>query len=56
MIIIMASHMKKIISSLLHLELELFFIRTINLHETTQNVKTTNVEIMDIDVKTIILE
>jgi hypothetical protein len=33
-------------------ELEFFSIKTISLHETIQFMKTTNVGIMDIDVKT----
>jgi hypothetical protein len=34
------------------IELELFSIRTINLPEIIQSMKTTNVDIMDIGVKT----
>ncbi len=38
------------------IELQLFSIGTINLLETIQYVKITDVEIMDTNVKTIILE
>ncbi len=37
-------------------KLKLFSIRIINLHETIQSMKTIDVEIMDIDVKTSISE
>ncbi len=37
-------------------QLKLFSIRTISLFETIQSMKTTNVEIIDRDVKTIVLE